>query len=49
MGSVSKKRDLMDISHRLIPMMNDDEMYKVGIVFIEIMQRLEKEGRVSKD
>ena len=48
MSSIAKKRDLMEISHKLIPMMNDDEIYKVGVVFIEIMQRLEKEGRISE-
>jgi len=48
-STMARKRDLIKISHKLIPMMNDDEICKVGVLLLEVMQRLGKEGRISEE
>ena len=46
---VSKIRDTLEIAHKIIPMMNDNEIIKLNLMFLVVCHRLEKEGRIDKE
>lgn len=44
-----QKRDAIEMCHKLIPMMNGEELSLIGIALNTIVERLIKEGRVTEE
>lgn len=47
--SIRYKREVMEMCHRLIPMMEKEEIQLMALVLNQTAKRLEKEGRVTDD
>jgi hypothetical protein len=43
------RRETMDMCHKLIPMMNEEEISIIATALNKLCNRLEKEGRVTED
>jgi len=44
---IARMRDAMEMCQKIIPLMNNDEMNKLGNVLIEVTNRLIEEDRVT--
>lgn len=40
-------RETMQVANKVIPLMTEEELVKISLVFMEVFERLEKEGRVK--
>lgn len=45
-GCISKKRDLMELCQKIIPMMNEDEISYTALALNKTIERLLNEGSV---
>lgn len=48
-ASVKHKRETLEVAKRVIPLMHEDEIVKISMVFMEVFERLAKEGRVREE
>lgn len=48
-ASIKQKREAMEVCHKLIPMMNEEEISLIGIALKQTVERLVKEGRVTAE
>lgn len=48
-ASISKKREVLKLCHKIIPLMNEREITIVGLALNETVARMIKEGRVIED
>lgn len=48
-ASISQKKDSMEMCQRLIPMMTEEEIRLIGLALNHTVEKLIKEGRVTKE
>jgi hypothetical protein len=48
-ASIKQKRDAMEMCHKLIPMMDINEIHLIGLALEQTINRLVKEGRVTDE
>ena len=47
-ADINVKRETMKMANKLIPLMTEEEILKINSVFIEMFERLKKEGRIRE-